>query len=317
MFCPPNSPDLSRVQIRAGDYAVEQLSDIMSGGMIVDGAVTEYERLCAGAPAIAFCVDIKHSKLVAEAFRRAGYRAEHVDGTTPRRARRELIAALDNGDLDILSNCGLISEGLDVPGVVAAILLRPTRSLALYLQMVGRALRPGKPMAHVLDHAGNTYRHGLPTARRYWSLHGRQQPDGAADGLVRCPHCGAMNERGTEVCENCGAQLGGGQRREREVVRGRALAEAIETPETDAALAVHVAAPGVALGRRQRWLDHALTSAASSGATRLSPGLGRLRRRQTLGTGLRKDPGVGARARLTERESPRRVIGEGFCNKNP
>ena len=209
----------------------------MSGGMIVDGAVTEYERLCAGAPAIAFCVDIKHSKLVAEAFQRAGYRAEHVDGTTPRRARRELIAALDNGDLDILSNCGLISEGLDVPGVVAAILLRPTRSLALYLQMVGRALRPGKPMAHVLDHAGNTYRHGLPTARRYWSLHGRQQPDGAADGLVRCPHCGAMNERGTEVCENCGAQLGGGQRREREVVRGRALAEAIETPETDAALA--------------------------------------------------------------------------------
>ena len=155
VFTPPKSPDLKRVHIRAGDYAIDQVASIMSGTVIVDGAVRDYKRLCPNAPAIAFCVTIEHSKLVADAFRRHGYRAEHLDGGTPRRERRDLIAALANGDVDILTNCGIVSEGLDVPGVEAAILLRPTRSLALYLQMVGRALRPGKELAYVLDHAGN------------------------------------------------------------------------------------------------------------------------------------------------------------------
>jgi superfamily II DNA or RNA helicase len=161
----------------------------MSKGIIITGAVDEYERLCPEAPAIVFAVDIAHSKLVAAAFVKRGYHAEHVDGETPRQLRRELIAALDNRDIDILCNCGLISEGLDVPGVEAAILLRPTKSLALYLQMVGRALRPGKQLAYVLDHAGNVYRHGLPTARRYWTLHGKQQveDDDPASSLIRCP----------------------------------------------------------------------------------------------------------------------------------
>ena len=228
-------PDLSRVAIRAGDYAVDQLSGLMSGRMIIRSAVEEYQRLCPGAPAIAFCVDIRHSRLVAKAFRNAGYAAEHVDGNTPRQQRRELIGALNSGDIDVLTNCGLISEGLDVPGVEAAILLRPTKSLTLYLQMVGRALRPGRPFAYVLDHAGNAMRHGLPTARRRWSLHGKQQPDNASDGLRRCPECGAVNPPEADVCEHCGAA-----QRQRDVrieVEGPRLAEAIETPVNDAELA--------------------------------------------------------------------------------
>jgi superfamily II DNA or RNA helicase len=240
VFTPPTGPDLSRVQIRAGDYAVDQLAEVMGQGIIVSGAVDEYERLCPEAPAIAFCVDIAHSKFVAAAFSRRGYRAAHVDGNTPRQQRRELIAALGSGDLDLLCNCGLVSEGLDVPGVVAAILLRPTRSLALYLQMVGRALRPapGKNMAFILDHAGNVLRHGLPTARRRWSLHGKQQPDGATDNLMRCRHCGAMNERSAEFCTRCGAELHQQQQRAPKVeVTGPRLVEAFEVPVNHSDLA--------------------------------------------------------------------------------
>jgi superfamily II DNA or RNA helicase len=234
VFTPVRDPDLSRVQVRAGDYAVEQLSQVMSGGIIISGAVNEYERLCPEAPAIVFAVDIAHSKLVADAFANRGYRAEHVDGETPRRERRELIAALDNRDIDILCNCGLISEGLDVPGVEAAILLRPTRSLALYLQMVGRALRPGKPLAYVLDHAGNVYRHGLPTARRYWTLHGKQQvADDPASSLVRCPECGAMNQRDADYCVHCGAELHRHQRAPHVEVAAKPLVEALERPVSD------------------------------------------------------------------------------------
>jgi DNA repair protein RadD len=240
VFTPTHDPDLSQVHVRAGDYALEQLSGVMSGGIIVGGAVAEYERLCPGKPAIAFCVDIEHSKLVAAAFRRAGYYAEHIDGNTPRRERRELIAALDDGGIDILCNCGLISEGLDVPGVEAAILLRPTKSLALYLQMVGRALRPGKPLAYILDHAGNVYRHGLPTARRRWTLHGKQAQDGHGERLVRCPNCGAMNSPMADRCEHCDALLhqGGQARPSRVEVAGTRLVEAVEAPVDDADLAM-------------------------------------------------------------------------------
>ena len=174
-YAPVRDPDLSAVKTRMGDFATDQLADVMSDTVVIGSAVEEYARLCPGAPSIAFCVDIEHSKLVAERFAKAGYRAAHVDGDTPKDERRDLIRALGTGEVQILTNCGLISEGLDVPGVVGAILLRPTKSLALYLQQVGRALRPapGKAKALILDHAGNTYRFGLADAPRAWSLDGR------------------------------------------------------------------------------------------------------------------------------------------------
>ncbi len=251
VFTPPHGPDLSKVAIRIGDYAVDQLAAVMSDGIIVDTAVDEYERLCPGAPAIVFCVDRAHSRQVAKAFQARGWRAEHLDGDAPRDQRRRLIGALGNGGIDIITNCGLISEGLDVPGVVAAVLLRPTKSLALYLQMVGRALRPApnKELAYILDHAGNVYRHGLPTASRLWTLHGRQQQDATAAHLIRCRKCGAMNDPGANVCEHCGAMLHHHHERRtpRVVVAGRRLAEAVETPLNDAGLA------GMTYKNQMRW----------------------------------------------------------------
>jgi superfamily II DNA or RNA helicase len=208
-FAPAQSVNLSRVQTRGGDYAVEQLAGIMSGGMIIDGTVDEYARLCAGAPAIVFCVDIHHSQLVATAFARRGYRAAHVDGDTPANERRRLIAALGTGEIQVLCNCGLISEGLDVPMVAAVVLLRPTQSLALYLQQVGRALRPApdKARALVLDHAGNTYRFGPADAPRDWSLDGRPKARDMPPPVRRCPECGALNLLAAWRCTECGKAL--------------------------------------------------------------------------------------------------------------
>ncbi|MBR1234599.1 DEAD/DEAH box helicase [Bradyrhizobium sp. AUGA SZCCT0182] len=236
VFVPPRIPDLARVKIRAGDYNLGQLGPEMYKGIIVDGAIAEYERRCPKAPAIVFCVDIHHSKLVAEAFRGRGYRCKHVDGGTPRKQRRALIRALGNGRIDVLTNCGLIAEGLDVPGVECVICLRPTQSLALYLQMVGRALRPGKERAIILDHAGNVYRHGLPTAGRRWSLHGSLLDD-CGDGLRRCRVCGAVNPQGAVECTNCGEQLSQGPRKAPMIIPGQRLAEAIATPVTDGDIA--------------------------------------------------------------------------------
>jgi superfamily II DNA or RNA helicase len=208
-YAPARDLDLSGIRTRMGDFATDQLAGVMSGTMVIGSAVEEYTRLCPGAPAIAFCVDIKHSKLVADRFAKAGYRAAHVDGDTPRDERRKLIHPVATGEIQVLSNCGLISEGLDVPDVVAAILLRPTQSLALYLQQVGRALRPtpGKNRALILDHAGNTHRHGPADATRAWSLDGKAKTRAPAPAVRRCKECGALNSITAEVCEACGAEL--------------------------------------------------------------------------------------------------------------
>jgi DNA repair protein RadD len=193
---------------QAGDYTLDQLAARMSDGAIISSAVDEYTRLCPGVPALVFAVDIHHSQIVASAFTARGYRATHVDGETPREERRALIAALGTGELQVLCNCGLISEGLDVPSLTAVILLRPTRSLALYLQMVGRALRPapGKERALILDHAGNSFRFGPVDAPRNWSLEGRAAADGV-EPVRRCDACGAINPISALECLERGVQL--------------------------------------------------------------------------------------------------------------
>ena len=88
-----------------------------------------------------------------------------MSGGTTAEERKRLIAGLGTGEVELLSSCMIISEGTDIPSVAGAILMRPTASLSLYLQMVGLALRPatGKQEAVILDHVGNAHRHGLPT----------------------------------------------------------------------------------------------------------------------------------------------------------
>jgi superfamily II DNA or RNA helicase len=206
-FGPKIAPDLSRVKNSLGDYQQDQLAEVMSDAVVIRSAVTEYRRICPGAKAIAFCVDTDHSRKVAKAFCDDGWRAAHVDGTTHRDERRDLIASLAGGSLDVLCNCGLISEGLDVSGVEAVILLRPTMSRALYLQQVGRGLRPGKPRAVILDHAGCTLRHGLPDAPHGWTLHGRQADSAAERHTSQCEACGAFNPPTAIHCEECGHAL--------------------------------------------------------------------------------------------------------------
>jgi DNA repair protein RadD len=138
----------------------------------------------------------------------------------------------------------LISEGVDVPAICAAILLRPTASLALYLQQVGRALRPsaGKDKALILDFSGNVARFGLPDAPREWSLESkptRQRAKAEGPVLRKCRACNALNRLSAHECANCGADLR--TPRERAEIEMR-LAESKRREEEDAvALLPHYA----------------------------------------------------------------------------
>jgi DNA repair protein RadD len=204
-------PDMSAARIRAGDFAIEDQREAM-GGVVIQSAVDQYKLRCPGTPSIAFCVDIQHSKDTAERFCQHGVKAQHVDGETPSDERRAAIAALASGELQVLCNVSLFGEGVDVAELGAVLMLRPTASMALYLQQVGRSLRPspGKEGALILDFAGNVSRHGLPDAPRTWSLDSkprrqRERPDGPR--LRRCKECTALNRPSALECSECGADL--------------------------------------------------------------------------------------------------------------
>jgi DNA repair protein RadD len=210
MFAPRQAVDLSGIARRGGDFARGEAAAAMDKPAIHGDAVSHYRRHCDGAPAVAFCVSVEHAEHVAEAFRGAGYRSASIDGTMPREIRRGILDEFSRGALNVLTSCDLISEGFDVPGIAAAILLRPTQSLALYLQQVGRALRtaPGKAHATILDHVGNSARHGAPCAHREWSLIGRSEAarkSKAGEAAVRqCQSCFAVSPAAASKCRECG-----------------------------------------------------------------------------------------------------------------
>jgi DNA repair protein RadD len=208
----PTTPDLSGVHTSMGDYAKGEASAAMDKPKITGDAIKHYQRLARGKSAVAFCVSVEHSQHVAASFREAGIVAWHVDGTTPAGERAEAIRAFRNGEIRVLSNVDLLGEGFDLPSLDVSILLRPTKSLALYLQQVGRALRiaPGKKRALILDHAGNIARHGLPDDEREWSLAGRdkrKKKAGAAIDARQCPVCFALH-RPAPKCPECGHEYG-------------------------------------------------------------------------------------------------------------
>lgn len=206
VYVPPMKANLKGVRTRGGDYDIRELNNRMDTARVTGDAVEHYSRVCSGAPAIAFCVTVEHAKHVAEQFREAGYRAESLDGAMNSSHRAQLIADLGAGRLDVLTSCEIVSEGTDIPVVTAAILLRPTQSEGLYLQQVGRVLRPapGKEFAVILDHVGNTLTHGLPSEEREWSLEGKKKRDNKAAPSVRvCPQCFAAHTP-TPKCPCCG-----------------------------------------------------------------------------------------------------------------
>lgn len=204
----PGKPDLTGVHKRLGDWQVGELATVMDKGTITGDAIGHYLRLARGKRAVAFCVSIEHSLHVAAQFRAAGVRALHIDGKMKRVDRRRAIEMFRSGEIEVMSNVEIVNEGFDLPAMEAAILLRPTQSLALHLQQVGRVLRPGKDYALILDHAGNTVQHGLPDDEREWTLADRERKKKGANAepamsVRECPKCYFVH-RPHPTCPNCG-----------------------------------------------------------------------------------------------------------------
>lgn len=211
IYAPPGmGVDFSRLKTRMGDFDRAELAKMFEKPTVYGCAVSHYKKYAAGVPAVAFCVSVKHAEETAAKFREAGVNAASIDGGLDSTERRRRVAQLTEGEIDVLTSCDLISEGFDCPAIGAAILLRPTKSLALYLQQVGRALRPypGKSEAIILDHAGNVLRHGLPAQDREWKLTEDRATGEQGEKKIplrTCMNCYAIVRvvRGQDKCPKC------------------------------------------------------------------------------------------------------------------
>jgi DNA repair protein RadD len=212
-----SEPDLKKVRTTAGDFNQLDLDAVMNQSKLIGNIVEHWLKHAATRRTVVFATSIEHSVALAQEFLEHGVAAEHVDANTPQHAREATFRRFASGETQVLTNCTLASIGFDLPELDCVVFARPTKSLGLYLQMLGRGLRPahGKDDCLVLDHAGNVLRHGFADDDRFWTLHGKYAEDldkkEAAkkerekkdDVDLKCPHCAAV-WHGTRECPECG-----------------------------------------------------------------------------------------------------------------
>lgn len=209
----PSTPDVNKLHVRMGDYVQKENEELMDKPKITGDAILHWRKYANDLRTIAFCCSIAHSKHIASSFNAAGINAAHLDGDTPMEERIKIIKSFAEGTIRIITNCGIFCEGFDLSAQVdsditveAVILLRPTMSLTLYLQQIGRALRYKPYPAIILDHANCAMTHGLPDEERDWNLNpvplkGKSVPTGI--GIKICPKCFAAQFPFNKICTYC------------------------------------------------------------------------------------------------------------------
>jgi superfamily II DNA or RNA helicase len=215
LIAPTEAPDLSQVKMKGGDYDETQLAAVMDKPQITGDAIKAYKQFANGKRCMVFCVSIKHSKHTCAEYNNAGIRAEHIDGEHTDAQRDAALQRFRKGETLVLCSVQLAIEGLDIPAVQVVQQLRPTQSIIVYLQAIGRGLRTeeGKKELIILDQVNNWKRHGLPDDDREWSLEDRpkkkrgkrdEEPDLKVE---QCKKCYAVFKKGVRECPNCGAKI--------------------------------------------------------------------------------------------------------------
>jgi len=230
----PDKSVTDSFKIKRGDFDTKEQEGIFSKPVIVGDVIKTYKQKADGQPAIYFCCSIAHAELMADAFRQAGYKAVCVNAKTSKEDRDNAVNNLACGEIDVITNVDVFTEGTDIPYCTTIGLLRKTMSLGLYLQACGRGSRPYweysefnpneataeerrnyisksiKPCFQIIDHAGNFYLHGSVLRDRQWTLEGRkkgerQKPENPT--YTRCAECLAVWPGEPVKCPNCGASL--------------------------------------------------------------------------------------------------------------
>lgn len=212
LYAPKLNIDLDKVSMSGSDFNNEELSETMCDKKIYGDIIKYYRELANDMQALAYCVNIKHSKSICDLFNSNGISAKHIDSNTPEKERDKVIQEFKNGEFKILCNCNLISEGITLPECECCLLLRPTQSETLYIQQACRCLTPlPDKRSIIIDYVGNCYTHGMPTEPRIYSLKPQKIRNSSRepDILVRmCKSCLRIYSGTKSICPYCGANNG-------------------------------------------------------------------------------------------------------------
>ncbi len=211
----PTKKDLLKLEglkIQRGDFNEKDLAERVDTPEIHADIVLTFSRICPHLQALCYAVSIKHAIHIRDCFVEAGYKCEYISGETPKPDRDEILNKFKLGEIQIIVNCMVLVEGYDAPTASCCILARPTKSFGLYLQMVGRVLRPfpGKHSAIILDHAGSVHEHGFIDEPIPWSLEpGQKIKERKAKTKttkkqpIECKECNLIYRHQRE-CPGCG-----------------------------------------------------------------------------------------------------------------
>ncbi len=190
-----------------GDYSESGIELANAGRDIwTAGALRFWQDRAENRQTIVYAVSVEHANNLAAVFNNASVPAAVILGETSLEERAKRIKQFSDGELKVLVNKEVATEGFDLPEAACVVLARPTLSLALYLQMVGRGLRrkPDGGNCLILDLAGNVERHGRTEEDREWSLEPRGRKDNGGDSpVVRCPGCEGVSPAASHNCQFC------------------------------------------------------------------------------------------------------------------
>jgi superfamily II DNA or RNA helicase len=211
----PTTPDLTGVKTRAGEYVESDLEKVMGRAKIVGDVVQSWKKYSNGLATLVFCVSVAHAEILCDEFKKEGVRACVLTAKDSDETRNYRIEDLKTGEIEVICNVGVMGTGVDIPWLRTVVLARPTQSLNLHLQQIGRGSRlySGKEYFLVLDHAGNLSRHGFMDDPHDVDLDGEKQKFKPSESVTickvcfgtyrkkespeKCPYCGAVSEKKT------------------------------------------------------------------------------------------------------------------------
>ena len=210
--------DLNDVPLnKDGDYVEKQLAKRVDKQALIGDIVSNWLRIAPDRQTVVFAVNRAHSRHICDEFLRAGIKAEHLDGETELEERAGILKRMNTGETQVLCNVFVATYGLDIPILSCCVFARPSKNIALYLQMAGRVLRVHKdvPDAIMIDHAGAIQENGFVEEEQPWTLDGndtvkeRKQKEKEKNKEpieMTCGSCGYVF-KAERTCPRCGHEI--------------------------------------------------------------------------------------------------------------
>jgi DNA repair protein RadD len=202
-------PDMRHVRTFAEEYDMKSAEAVLNTSAMIGSVTEEWSRRAEGRPTVVYAATLQHASSLLERFRSIGARTSVIHGKTPVAERTLQLRQLATGEVQVVINCLVLTEGWNCPEAKCAILARPTLSTALYVQMVGRILRitTGSLNPIVLDHVGNAIVHGLPHEDRVMTLDGLAPGEAGRPPSKVCPECLQVVTASAKDCSVCGHEF--------------------------------------------------------------------------------------------------------------